>query len=66
MLVDHRFDILAWNREMSRLLLDIDGPAPTHRNTRRLCLTHPGMREFYLDRDKIIRKIGGRRGGASR
>ncbi|MBF6495963.1 hypothetical protein [Nocardia cyriacigeorgica] len=47
MLVDHRFDILAWNREMSRLLLDIDGPAPTHRNTRRLCLTHPGMREFY-------------------
>ncbi|WP_280210906.1 helix-turn-helix domain-containing protein [Nocardia cyriacigeorgica] len=56
MLVDHRYDILAWNREMSRLLLDIDGLPPTHRNTMWLCLMHPGMRDFYLDREQIIRE----------
>lgn len=56
MLVDHRYDILAWNREMSRLLLDLDGLAPGHRNTMWLCLMHPGMRDYYLDRDQIIRE----------
>ncbi|WP_280439456.1 transcriptional regulator [Nocardia cyriacigeorgica] len=56
MLVDHRYDILAWNREMSRLLLDIDALAPARRNTMWMCLMHPGMREFYLDRDQIIRE----------
>ncbi|NGO66868.1 helix-turn-helix transcriptional regulator [Streptomyces boncukensis] len=56
MLMNHRFDILAWNREMTRLLqVDFDTlPAP-RRNAMWLCLMHPRIREFYLDREQVVR-----------
>jgi transcriptional regulator with XRE-family HTH domain len=56
MLVNHRYDILAWNREMARLLLDLDTLPPTQRNSLWLCVRHPGMREFYVDRERILRE----------
>ncbi|MBF6327108.1 helix-turn-helix transcriptional regulator [Nocardia transvalensis] len=56
MLVNHRYDILSWNREMARLLLDFDTLPPQQRNTMWLCLMHEGMREFYVDRERIIRE----------
>ncbi|NEW53258.1 helix-turn-helix transcriptional regulator [Nocardia cyriacigeorgica] len=56
MLVDHRYDILTWNREMARLLVDFDELPATQRNTMWLCLLHPGMRDFYVDREQIIRE----------
>ncbi|MFQ6396746.1 helix-turn-helix domain-containing protein [Nocardia sp. KC 131] len=56
MLVNHRYDILAWNREMARLILDFDTLPPGQRNSMWLCLMHPDMREFYADRERIIRE----------
>ncbi|WP_406237188.1 helix-turn-helix domain-containing protein [Nocardia sp. NBC_01009] len=56
MLVNHRYDILAWNREMARLIVDFDTLPPGQRNTMWLCLMHPDMREFYADRERIIRE----------
>ncbi|WP_433474136.1 helix-turn-helix transcriptional regulator [Spirillospora sp. CA-142024] len=56
MLVNHRYDILAWNREMARLLLDFDTLPPSRRNAMWLCLMHPEMREFYVDRERVVRE----------
>ncbi|MGW1675819.1 helix-turn-helix transcriptional regulator [Saccharopolyspora sp. NPDC002376] len=56
MLMNHRYDILAWNREMARLLLDFDTLPPQQRNSMWLCLMHPGMREFYVDRERVVRE----------
>ncbi|MFD0362925.1 helix-turn-helix domain-containing protein [Nocardia sp. GCM10030253] len=56
MLVNHRYDILAWNREMARLIVDFDTLPPGQRNSMWLCLMHPDMREFYADRERIIRE----------
>ncbi|MGV9679676.1 helix-turn-helix transcriptional regulator [Nocardia sp. NPDC003482] len=56
MLVNHRYDILAWNPEISALLLDLDTLPPAQRNTMWLCLMHPRMRGFYLHRDQIVRE----------
>ena len=39
--MNHRYDILDWNAEMSRLLLDFDTLPPIERNAMRLCLLHP-------------------------
>lgn len=49
MLMNHRYDILAWNREIARLLLDFDTLPPQRRNAMWLCLLHPEIREFYVD-----------------
>lgn len=55
MLVNHRFDVLAWNAEMAGMLLDFSTlPAP-HRNAMWLCLAHPEIREYYVDRDRVLR-----------
>lgn len=56
MLMNHRYDILAWNGEMARLLLDFDTLPPSQRNAMWLCLMHPGMRDFYVDREHVVRE----------
>jgi transcriptional regulator with XRE-family HTH domain len=56
MLVDHRFDVIAWNPEMAELMLDF-GELPDHeRNTLRLCVLHPAFADFYRDRERVIRE----------
>ncbi|MET8685936.1 helix-turn-helix transcriptional regulator [Streptomyces sp. NPDC004732] len=56
MLMNHRYDILAWNGEIARLLLDFDTLPPSQRNAMWLCLMHPGMRDFYVDRERVVRE----------
>lgn len=57
MLTNHRNDILAWNPEMGGLLdVDFDELPDRHRNGMWLCLLHPSMRTFYLDREQVIRE----------
>jgi transcriptional regulator with XRE-family HTH domain len=56
MLTDYRFDILAWNPEMAGLMLDFAAVPARQRNTMRLCLLHPAMRDFYADRERVIRE----------
>lgn len=56
MVMNHRFDILAWNSEMSKLLLDFDTLPPAQRNSMWLCLVHPEIREFYVDRERVLRE----------
>ncbi|MBP2335631.1 transcriptional regulator with XRE-family HTH domain [Saccharothrix coeruleofusca] len=56
MVMNHRCDILAWNGEMARLLLDFDALPPSQRNSMWLCLMHPKMREFYVDRERALRE----------
>jgi transcriptional regulator with XRE-family HTH domain len=55
MLMNHRYDILACNDEMEALLPDFGELPPSQRNAMWLCLMHPGMREFYLDRERVLR-----------
>ncbi|GGW98337.1 helix-turn-helix transcriptional regulator [Streptomyces lomondensis] len=56
MLMNHRYDILAWNSEMARLLLDFGTLPPSQRNAMWLCLLHPEIREFYVDRERVVRE----------
>lgn len=56
MLMNHRYDILAWNGEMARLLLDFDTLPPAQRNAMWLCLMRPEMREVYVDRERVVRE----------
>jgi transcriptional regulator with XRE-family HTH domain len=57
MIVNHRNDILAWNAEYAALLgIDLDELPDEQRNGLWLCLLHPSMREFYLDREAMIRE----------
>ncbi|WP_055701595.1 MULTISPECIES: helix-turn-helix transcriptional regulator [Streptomyces] len=56
MALNHRYDILAWNDGMARLLLDFDTLPPRQRNAMWLCLMHPGMREVYVDREQVVRE----------
>ncbi|MFC9121197.1 helix-turn-helix transcriptional regulator [Streptomyces sp. NPDC057067] len=56
MLMNHRYDILAWNSEMARLLLDFDTLPPVQRNSMWLCLAHPKTRAFYPDRERVVRE----------
>jgi transcriptional regulator with XRE-family HTH domain len=56
MLLNHRYDILAWNDEMALLLLDFDTLPPSRRNAMWLCLVHPEIREFYVDRERVVRE----------
>ncbi|WP_243869275.1 helix-turn-helix transcriptional regulator [Streptomyces liangshanensis] len=55
-LMNHRYDILAWNAEMARLFLDFDTLPPSRRNAMWLCLVHPGMSAFYVDRERVVRE----------
>ncbi|MEV1178464.1 helix-turn-helix transcriptional regulator, partial [Nonomuraea sp. NPDC049784] len=57
MLVNHRFDILAWNPEMAALMsMDLATLPPPQRNTLWLCMLHPGLRDFYRDRERTVRE----------
>ncbi|MGP3975895.1 helix-turn-helix transcriptional regulator [Streptomyces sp. 8N114] len=56
MLMNHRYDILAWNGEMAKLLMDFDTLPPSQRNAMWLCLMYPKMREFYVDRERVVRE----------
>ncbi|MBO2458058.1 helix-turn-helix transcriptional regulator [Actinomadura violacea] len=56
MLMNHRYDILAWNGEMAKLLLDFDSLPPQQRNAMWLCLMHPETRELYVDRERVVRE----------
>jgi transcriptional regulator with XRE-family HTH domain len=56
MLVNHRFDILTWNHEAARLLLDFDTLPPQQHNVMWLCLMHPKTRELYTDRERVVRE----------
>ncbi|AXB44927.1 helix-turn-helix transcriptional regulator [Amycolatopsis albispora] len=56
MLLNHRYDILAWNTEMTRLLVDFEALPPSQRNAMWLCLRHPKIREYYVDRERVVRE----------
>lgn len=56
MVMNHRYDILAWNSAMAKLLLDFETLPPTQRNSMWLCLAHPKIRDFYVDRERVVRE----------
>lgn len=56
MVLNHRFDILAWNGEATRLLVDFETLPPQQRNLMWLCLLDPQIREFYTDRERVVRE----------
>ncbi|QUH01904.1 helix-turn-helix domain-containing protein [Saccharopolyspora erythraea] len=56
MVMNHRYDILAWNGGMARLLMDFDTLPPSQRNAIWLCLMYPKMRDFYVDRERVVRE----------
>jgi transcriptional regulator with XRE-family HTH domain len=55
-LMNHRYDVLAWNGEMARLLVDFDALPTAQRNVMWLCLLHPKVRELYVDRARVVRE----------
>ena len=55
MLLDHRLDLVAWNREMSGLMLDLDALPADRRNAIELCLFNPGRRAVYVNREQVLR-----------
>ncbi|WP_253815196.1 MmyB family transcriptional regulator [Nocardia amikacinitolerans] len=56
MLVDHRYDILAWNREMACPITDFEALPERWRNSMLLCLLDPALREFFAERERVIRE----------
>ncbi|MDT2009974.1 hypothetical protein FXW78_51480 [Rhodococcus opacus] len=56
MLVNHRFDILAWNPEMAALMLDFGALPCQQRNVLWLCLLYPPLYDFYRDREGVVRE----------
>jgi transcriptional regulator with XRE-family HTH domain len=56
MLLNHRFDILAWNHEMAGLMLDFDALPDEQRNSLWLCFLHPDFRDFFRDREQVLRE----------
>ncbi|MEU0796950.1 helix-turn-helix transcriptional regulator [Amycolatopsis sp. NPDC005961] len=55
MLLNHRYDVLAWNAGMARLMVDFGTLPPSRRNAVWICLMHPRVREFYVDRERVVR-----------
>jgi hypothetical protein len=56
MLVNHRFDILAWNPEMAALMVDFGALPVEQRNTMWLCMLYPPLYDFYRDRERVVRE----------
>lgn len=56
MVVDHRFDVLAWNDEIAALLLNFDRMPADEQNMAWLCVAHPEFRDFYVDRERVVRE----------
>ncbi|ANY08471.1 helix-turn-helix domain-containing protein [Pseudonocardia sp. HH130630-07] len=55
MLLNHRFDVLAWTAAMAALMVDFGTLPPEQRNAVRLCLLHPGVRATHADRERVVR-----------
>lgn len=53
---NHRNDILAWNPEMARVIVDYGELPPRQRNGIWLFLFHPELRDRYADRDERLRE----------
>ncbi|GAB3932066.1 hypothetical protein GCM10029976_037440 [Kribbella albertanoniae] len=56
MLINHRFDIRAWNPELELLMLNFAGVSPERRNAMVLCTLEPAFFDYYTDRERIIRE----------
>lgn len=56
MIIDHRFDILAWNDEVAALLLHFDRMPANEQNVAWLCVAHPEFHDFYVDRERVVRE----------
>lgn len=56
MVVNHRFDIVAWNPQMSGLMIDLDAMADRERNALRMCGLNPDFADYYPDREQILRE----------
>ncbi|WP_211658630.1 helix-turn-helix transcriptional regulator [Phytoactinopolyspora halophila] len=57
MLLNHRLDIITWNDAMSRLVMvDLDSLPAEHRNVMWLCVLQLPHRDFYLEREQVIRQ----------
>lgn len=56
LLLNRRYDILAWNPEAAALLTDFDALPASQRNLAWLCLRHPKIRDYYVDRERVVRE----------
>lgn len=56
MLINHRFDVLAWNPEMARLMVNFAELPAEQRNVMWLCSLHPAFDGFYLHRERTMRE----------
>ncbi|MGN9839384.1 helix-turn-helix domain-containing protein [Nonomuraea sp. H19] len=56
MVLNHRFDLIAWNPEMAALVLDFGTLPPEQRNIMWLCTLHSGLRGFFRDRERALRE----------
>jgi hypothetical protein len=56
MLMNHRYDIRAWNSEMASLLLDLGSLPPSQRKAMWLCLLHPEISGLCADRERVVRE----------
>ncbi|MGH3586829.1 MAG: helix-turn-helix domain-containing protein [Pseudonocardia sp.] len=56
MLIDHRFDVLAWNPEVAELMVDFGALPPAQRNALWVCLLHPQLTHYLRDREHSIRE----------
>jgi transcriptional regulator with XRE-family HTH domain len=56
MLLNHRFDVVAWNPECAGLLIDFDRLRPEERNIPRLGFLHPAFRDFFQERELVMRE----------
>lgn len=54
LLLDDRLDLLAWNAEMSALMLGLGSVPDRRRNVIELCLFDPRLADFYPDRDQVL------------
>ncbi|MFK4087865.1 helix-turn-helix domain-containing protein [Kribbella sp. NPDC020789] len=56
MLINHRFDIRAWNPELEVLMLNFADVAAERRNVMILCTLEPAFVDYYADRERILRE----------
>jgi transcriptional regulator with XRE-family HTH domain len=56
MLLNHRFDVVGWNPECAVLLIDFGALSPAWRNIPRLGFLHPYFRDFFLERELVMRQ----------
>jgi len=56
MLLNHRFDVVGWNPECAVLLVDFGALSPGERNIPRLGFLHPYFRDFFRERELVMRQ----------